>query len=494
MALNVIEYANKYLDGDGLELVWSKIKAMFATKSEIGNGKLTIQKNGTEVGSFTANQSGDTTINLAIPTADDFAAKNHTHGNITSGGTITATGVDLANNDTLVIVDASDSSKIKQTSIKFDGSTTDQFLSKKGTWSDTVAKATSASTAADSDKLDGKHASEFSLTGHTHAISAVTGLQTALDWKIPTTSKGAANGVAELDVNGKVPSTQLPSYVDDVIEGYLYNGKFYKEAAHTTEISGETGKIYVDLSNNKTYRWSGSAFVEISSSLALGETSSTAYRGDRGKTAYDHATDANRITTATATGLYKVGSTAEGHISGLTAVVKSDITDLGIPGALQNAYSVVKVGSTEISATTTTDKIELAQGSNITLTADASGKKVTIAAKDTTYSFADTYNATTNKGATVATVTNAINALDGVISGTPSTTNTITGFTQENGVVTAKFGAITFPTAGNGKLSLKVNNTEVASFTANQTGDTSFNVDVPTANRLTEDEINAICV
>lgn len=101
--------------------------------------------------------------------------------------------------------------------------------------------------------------------------------------------KGAANGVAELDANGKVPSSQLPSYVDDVIEGYYYNSKFYEEDAHTTEITGETGKIYVDLSTEKTYRWSGSAYVEISASLALGETSSTAYRGDRGKTAYDHS-------------------------------------------------------------------------------------------------------------------------------------------------------------------------------------------------------------
>ena len=95
--------------------------------------------------------------------------------------------------------------------------------------------------------------------------------------------------MAELDSSGKVPAAQLPSYVDDVLEGYLYGGNFYKESAHTTEITGETGKIYVDLSTSKTYRWSGTAFAEISASLALGETSSTAYRGDRGKIAYDHS-------------------------------------------------------------------------------------------------------------------------------------------------------------------------------------------------------------
>jgi hypothetical protein len=113
--------------------------------------------------------------------------------------------------------------------------------------------------------------------------------------------KGVANGVAELDSGGKVPSSQLPSYVDDTIEGYLYNSKWYKESAHTTEITGETGKIYVDLSTNKTYRWSGSAFVEISASLALGETSSTAYRGDRGKTAYDHSQSTHARIDATKT-------------------------------------------------------------------------------------------------------------------------------------------------------------------------------------------------
>ena len=106
---------------------------------------------------------------------------------------------------------------------------------------------------------------------------------------IPAIQKGANNGVAELDENGKVPSAQLPSYVDDVIEGYISGGKFYKESGHTTELTGEAGKIYTDLATNKTYRWGGSAFTEISASLTLGETSSTAYRGDRGKIAYDHS-------------------------------------------------------------------------------------------------------------------------------------------------------------------------------------------------------------
>lgn len=91
--------------------------------------------------------------------------------------------------------------------------------------------------------------------------------------QIPLIEKGAANGVATLGTDGKVPSAQLPSYVDDVLE---YAGK------STFPAIGETGKIYVDTSDNKTYRWSGTTYTEISASLALGETSSTAYAGDKG--------------------------------------------------------------------------------------------------------------------------------------------------------------------------------------------------------------------
>lgn len=102
----------------------------------------------------------------------------------------------------------------------------------------------------------------------------------ALDDKIDISAKGVANGVAELDSTGKVPSSQLPSFVDDVIEVADYDH---------LPTTGETGKIYVTLDTNKTYRWGGTEYVEISESLALGETSSTAYRGDRGKAAYDHS-------------------------------------------------------------------------------------------------------------------------------------------------------------------------------------------------------------
>lgn len=167
---------------------------------------------------------------------------------------------------------------------------------------------------------------EDDTTKKSYILNKPTIPSTAADvGAIPTTEKGANNGVAELDANGKVPSSQLPSYVDDVVEAADYA---------SLPSTGETGKIYITLDDNKTYRWSGSAYVEISPSLALGETSSTAYRGDRGKTAYDHATE--QKAGQTASGLYKIGVTAEGHVASATAVQKSDITALGIPASDTN--------------------------------------------------------------------------------------------------------------------------------------------------------------
>lgn len=133
-------------------------------------------------------------------------------------------------------------------------------------------------------------------------------------------------------INGVIASANLPSFVDDVIEGYLNGGKFYKEkktdGTYATEITAESGKIYINLNDSKTYRWSGSAYVVISETIALGETSSTAYRGDRGATAYNHAAAKG---SAFANGLYKITTNAHGHVTTATAVQKSDITALGIP-------------------------------------------------------------------------------------------------------------------------------------------------------------------
>lgn len=110
-------------------------------------------------------------------------------------------------------------------------------------------------------------------------------------------TKGKANGFASLDGNGLVPSSQLPSYVDDVIEAYatydisetgkLSNIKLYSDLDHANPITGESGKIYLNITQGEPpyqFRWSGTQFVDSNtSSLILGEVTGTAYDGGKGK-------------------------------------------------------------------------------------------------------------------------------------------------------------------------------------------------------------------
>lgn len=150
------------------------------------------------------------------------------------------------------------------------------------------------------------------------SINSVSGRVTTLEsWKNGIGNKGAANGVAGLDSTGKVPSTQLPSYVDDVIDlinfvssnptsGMTIGNKYYNTTSKKiftatstsagVESTPEAGKIYINIATNKTYRWSGSTMAEISASLALGTTSTTAFRGDYGNTLYTNFGSGTNLT------------------------------------------------------------------------------------------------------------------------------------------------------------------------------------------------------
>lgn len=210
------------------------------------------------------------------------------------------------------------------------------------TYVDATTGASGLMSAADKTKLDGMDTALAgkSDVGHTHEIANVNGLQTALDGKaasghkhdasdittgtmsvdrLPNITDDKISSVSAEKITGTIPSENLPSYVDDVVE---------VENHAALPPTGEAGKIYVDKETNKTYRWGGSDYVEISASLALGETSATAFRGDYGKTAYDHAQAKG---SEFASGLYKIGTNAEGHVVSATAVTKGDITALGIP-------------------------------------------------------------------------------------------------------------------------------------------------------------------
>lgn len=146
----------------------------------------------------------------------------------------------------------------------------------------------------------------------------------------------AANQVLKLNSSGLIDSTYLPSYVDDVLEGTL----------STFPATGETGKIYVDTSTNTSYRWSGSQYTKIASSLSLGTTSSTAYRGDYGAAAYAHAV--TNKGSAFASGFYKITTNSEGHVTATTAVTASDITSFLGTAAVKDIPASGDASTTEV--------------------------------------------------------------------------------------------------------------------------------------------------
>ena len=217
-----------------------------------------------------------------------------------------------------------------------------------------------------------------SHTGNKNNPHGVTKDQVGLsnvtnDAQVKRSEMGKAGGVATLDSVGKVPSAQLPSYVDDVLEvrdfvggkaniptsgltvGWLYyvtgEKKIYRATSATAVDGGstpETGKIYVTADDNKTYRWSGSDLVEISKSIGLGETAGTAYDGKKGadlKKAYDaHAGNKSNPhgVTKAQVGLSNVTNDAQ--------VKRSEVVD---------AYGNVKAGasSSTVASTNVTKRI-----------------------------------------------------------------------------------------------------------------------------------------
>ena len=209
------------------------------------------------------------------------------------------------------------------------------------------------------DGLNWKYLAKGNNLGLQGLQQDVTDLETALDLK------------ADL-IDGKVPVGQLPAYVDDVLECTNF-------AAFP--VTGESGKIYVALDTNLTYRWGGSAYTEISKSLALGETSTTAYRGDRGKIAYDHTLLANNphSVTKTQVGLSNVDDTSDANKPVSTATqtalnLKTDKTTtitagLGLTGGGDLSSSkTINVVSANDAITVNADNIQLNTIDNLTTT------------------------------------------------------------------------------------------------------------------------------
>jgi hypothetical protein len=214
---------------------------------------------------------------------------------------------------------------------------------------------------------------------------------------IQASEKGANNGVATLDSSGKVPQSQLPSYVDDVLE-YANLASF--------PVTGESGKIYVALDTNKTYRWSGSTYVEIAQGLALGETSSTAFAGNRGKAIEDkipsNASSSNKL--ATMADLPDETTdygdlTNKPQINSVTLSGNKSASDLGLATAAQGAKADTAYQKPQTGIPST----DLASGVQTSLgKADTAVQQVTVGT--TTTGAAGTNASVANSGTSTAPV------------------------------------------------------------------------------------------
>ena len=286
------------------------------------------------VGSSTA--TDDTTSVLANGNVYINSVEN---GAVTSAHKISGTGATTVTADAsgnIVINSTEHPTSIKNPNaitISLNGTSQGAYDGSAAKSIDVTASSVGAYAKSEVDsKLSTKYGNDILRTKNTVLAAPTTADGSASFRTLTAADIPAVNASA---INGTIAAANLPSFVDDVLEGY-YNSsdsKFYKNynaanKAYSDVYTGETGKIYVDLADNKTYRWGGSAYVVISDTIALGETSTTAYRGDYGKVAYDHAVAHG---SAFDSGLYKVQTNSEGHVTGATVVVKKDITDLGIP-------------------------------------------------------------------------------------------------------------------------------------------------------------------
>ena len=221
--------------------------------------------------------------------------------------------------------------------------------------------------------------------------------------QIPLSQKGAANGVATLTENGKVPASQLPTYVDDVLEGTLVSPtEFTLNEGQQGEVK-QSGVVYVDTITNKSYRWSGSQYVMTGSDLALGETSSTAYAGDKGKQVTDRVAEvysANSVVNGLSNIIFDSDDTEAQTLSADNALKTWDGSgtshDMKIPYAtsskagvmsaadktkLDNSATQTDLTALETRVETNESKLTILQGEE---TVDGSVKKALKDAKDYT--------------------------------------------------------------------------------------------------------------
>ena len=237
----------------------------------------------------------------------------------------------------------------------------------------------------------------------------------------------AIHSVPTLDSNGKILETYLPSYVDDVVEGYYYDGKFYTTSAHTTEITAETGKIYVDIPSNVTYRWGGTTYIPITNPVDImtGATASAdgvaglvpaPHAGDQGKFLRGDGTWATAITSDIK--VRQALDTSNKNYPLLFSYAETSSTTTNIDNTSRRNNSIYVNPSTgTVTATNFAGKIN-----NHTVNADVPSNAVftdtTYALSGTTYDTNDTAQIVTLRPSSGSDTTATIAAMTGASSST----------------------------------------------------------------------------
>lgn len=257
---------------------------------------------------------------------------------------------------------------------------------------------------------------------------------------IPISQKGTSNGVAELDENGIIKTSQLPSSIDEIIEANS------KSDFPTT---GESSKIYIALDTNLTYRWAGTQYAEISPSLALGETSSTAYRGDRGKIAYDHS------------------QKTSGNPHNVT---KSDVGLSNVPNVTTNDQTPTFTESTTLTKLTSGEKLSVAFGKISKSITDLINH---IANKNNPHEVTKTQVGLGNVGNFKAVSTVASQGLTDAEKAN-ARANIGAGTSNFSGSYNDLSNKPTIPSVGNGAITITQNGTTKGTFTTNQSGNTTI--------------------
>ena len=239
----------------------------------------------------------------------------------------------------------------------YDASTSQKGIIEIAT--DTEASTGTSTTLAVTPKqLATKVTANAAITGGTHtkitydSKGLVTGGGSLAASDIPdisatyvtVASKGQANGVAGLDSEGKVPSSQLPSYVDDVIEAYIVSGSTALSAGWLSKTSGgsaltpETGVIYVVLTSgeyqNKTYRWSGTTYVEISSAPGQATESTAGIAAIATQTEVNTGTNDTKIVTPLKLATYTSGMAKKATFNNTALTATSGVCTWTITTAL----------------------------------------------------------------------------------------------------------------------------------------------------------------